>query len=474
MNGAPNIFFTCNFCGTSLSVPATMAGISGPCPKCGNRIVAPHLPTVNKINPAPRLAVAPKLSALVSNHALHSTLPTAHHPPKIEPMPVPTQIPTVDPVEPARTAYVPTSSTVSTPTHQYIPFSNKNFTDEEKLVHAIPKKKKMKISSKTVAMVFSVTFTFGTLLGVMQFLKKNKSGRVKNTPIVVSDTPIAKPEKIPETAPNVAAGNSLEAILDGTDTQESDDQQSDSSSMPQSKSREVGQMLEKFLKANNLEERKAFIESNLPEEILKESVFNKLWPIANASLLKQEPFPEMRLIEYNYHVEFAVNAAGFPTDALIVVHQYGSNSPKIYIDPLLDTIGGNLKKYAKSHEIDKKQQLGMLNEDGQEPFYQDSKTKPQQDFYCIIDARRDSYSQDIPDHGNKASIKILAYNQGDEIAVAYINYASELFKLIEDQKTKLRWNEPTRAKITLKWNLKEDPTRPFLEVIKIYSLDWKS
>lgn len=41
------IHFNCTWCGMSLTVPARMAGISGPCPKCGNNITSPQATSGN-------------------------------------------------------------------------------------------------------------------------------------------------------------------------------------------------------------------------------------------------------------------------------------------------------------------------------------------------------------------------------------------------------------------------------------------
>lgn len=43
------IQFNCTWCGLSLTVPAPMAGISGPCPKCGNNITSPLSPPHNAL-----------------------------------------------------------------------------------------------------------------------------------------------------------------------------------------------------------------------------------------------------------------------------------------------------------------------------------------------------------------------------------------------------------------------------------------
>lgn len=44
MSSPDVLMFKCRFCGTQLSVPVSQAGISGPCPNCGQQITSPTLP----------------------------------------------------------------------------------------------------------------------------------------------------------------------------------------------------------------------------------------------------------------------------------------------------------------------------------------------------------------------------------------------------------------------------------------------
>ena len=55
--------FQCGFCHTILTVPAQMAGVSGPCPSCGQTVTsptpAPAVPPVQQWSPPPLAAQAP-------------------------------------------------------------------------------------------------------------------------------------------------------------------------------------------------------------------------------------------------------------------------------------------------------------------------------------------------------------------------------------------------------------------------------
>jgi len=55
--------FQCGFCHTILTVPAQMAGVSGPCPSCGQTVTsptpAPAAPPVQQWSPPPVVAQSP-------------------------------------------------------------------------------------------------------------------------------------------------------------------------------------------------------------------------------------------------------------------------------------------------------------------------------------------------------------------------------------------------------------------------------
>ena len=48
------VYFSCSHCGISLAVDQSLAGVSGPCPSCGQAIGAPHADLPQKVNVRPR------------------------------------------------------------------------------------------------------------------------------------------------------------------------------------------------------------------------------------------------------------------------------------------------------------------------------------------------------------------------------------------------------------------------------------
>ena len=110
------ITFSCNHCGSSLTVPASLAGVSGPCPVCGQTITSPKLPAPVPV-PEPIAAAAPPPA---ETPAAASAIPTA--PPKTT-LPPPREEPpapwgqNLSPADPRPLSYEPRSSSGSPLAH---------------------------------------------------------------------------------------------------------------------------------------------------------------------------------------------------------------------------------------------------------------------------------------------------------------------------------------------------------------------
>lgn len=68
--------FSCQHCGSSLTVPASLAGVSGPCPVCGQTITSPRLPgspVPPSLSPPANPASIPPPSSILSSRAPAAT-----------------------------------------------------------------------------------------------------------------------------------------------------------------------------------------------------------------------------------------------------------------------------------------------------------------------------------------------------------------------------------------------------------------
>jgi hypothetical protein len=233
-------------------------------------------------------------------------------------------------------------------------------------------------------------------------------------------------------------------------------------------------MVELFLKAKDYSQRKPLVRTQFSEDFILTSFANQKWPLSTVILESIDPYPAERKITYRYHVDFGENAAGFPLEALILVNQTGSNPPKIELDPLFDTIGGRLREFAKSPFSDETKIFGIPDDSAEIPYIEPSSLKDSQDFYCVVNAREKAYqsTNPIPNSEKKSTFNLRAYADGKEIAVAYASERSNVRQSFANRVNGLGWNQSKPMKLTLKWNLKEDPRKPYIEVIAIKSIGW--
>lgn len=211
---------------------------------------------------------------------------------------------------------------------------------------------------------------------------------------------------------------------------------------------EVGKLVEDFIEAKTLEQRLPMASTRKSLQDLQNTIMNKTWPSAQVSPSWQIPHSAERFVEYYFEVRFDNNSMNFPKEATILVQKRTDEAPKIILEPLLDTIGGRLAKYAKTPS--------------DEP----------QDFYVIMDARVKCIDNAIPNAQKKSTFFLRAHNTGEDLATAYANEQSNTLKLFDNPLEGLKWKNPMPAIVTLQWNKTEDGKRPFLELVAIKATNW--
>lgn len=207
-------------------------------------------------------------------------------------------------------------------------------------------------------------------------------------------------------------------------------------------------MVEQFLAATTFDERMMYVLTKKTPSELQNSFLSRKWPTAQITPGAQIPHPAERLTEFYFEVRFGENSVGFPRETTILVHQRGDEEPKIILEPLLDTVGGRLRDFAK------------------EPS-----SKPQ-DFYVIMDARVRCFDDKIPNADKKCTFFLRAHISGMDIATAYATEISQIRKQFDDPLAGFKWKKPMPVVVTLQWNTTEDYTRPFIEVIDIKAKNW--
>ncbi len=206
------------------------------------------------------------------------------------------------------------------------------------------------------------------------------------------------------------------------------------------------EILEKFLAMNTLEERMPHLETKLPKDELMNSVLNGPLPKSAISVDVRETNSIEKVVDHYYQVNFADEQKGVnPQTMLVRIRDKGE--PKVVVDPFLDLYGGRFARYAEKP------------------------TKESGTFQVIISAGAFCYD-DVPSPEKKFTLKILSREDSKEIAKAYFGKFSSIGAMLEDETSGLTYAQAKSCTIFMRWNMEDDPAKPFLEALKINSLDW--
>lgn len=458
VNSETDLIFPCPHCRTPLRVPSSFAGVTGPCPQCFLQITAPLVsPTAN--NPTVqslRVAALPTADSTTTASAPKQGAGYFDEPPLAESIrPEPrgiaprsnsegsVHLPAID-TKRVRTAE---SADVINPNHL-----NERPSDSRSLIRlAIP-------------LLILALIGFGLFL-LNDYLKSNSLTQPSNEvveqklkshledPVAKPTAPIkpviatpAQPEKTIE-KPITESPFSPVMPPDAIKVSPQNHPQKPQQDEPQV-GVEASRVVEQFLSATSFNERMLYVHTHLSQEDLQRGILNYKWPTAHYIPGSQIPHPAERLIEFYYEVSFGENSVGFPRKATLLVHKRANEEPKVILEPLLDTVGGRLRQFAKEPSI------------------------APQDFYVIMDARSKCFDDNVPGADKKSTFYLRAHITGPDIATAYANDVSETRKEFDNPLTGLKWKNPMPVIVTLQWNIKEDHSRPFLEVIQIKAKSW--
>jgi hypothetical protein len=376
------ISFPCPACGINLNVPATLAGVTGPCPSCKATIQAPCA--------AP---AAPK--EVILKNAVADAKPA----PKL---PSPTSL-----AKPQTTGPVATDltkeSTPETVSRSYTLF----------IISAI-------------ALIAAIVFL---TLVISKKQSPPETPPKKNQVVVPAAT--AKPSLPPIEEPE----GKLASISPSTPIPKV----KNSPAQPMT-AREV---LDQFLTARSIEERRPILETQTPEsELANSCLAAPLPPAAQIEIESKNTNSSEQIVDTYYAVDFSEKAT------TILVRKRANQEPKIVVDPFLDTYGGRLASFAKAPS-------------------DESNT-----FQAIISPVASCNDERVPNSREKLTLKILARDNIKEITQAYFTKNSPIAKLLEDGSYHLSYGKAKPCTITLRWNREENPETPFLEALEVKALNW--
>ena len=207
-------------------------------------------------------------------------------------------------------------------------------------------------------------------------------------------------------------------------------------------------VLEQFLTAKSLPERLPIIETKSPEAELATSCLARPLPPAPKMLLEfQESNTLEQLVDFYYSVDF-VEENNRVNPQTILVRSRGGSAPKVVVDPFLDLYGGRLAAFA---------------------------AKPSEksgDFQVIAYAVASCLDPKIPNREKKLTLKLLARDNGKEVALAYFGKMSKIHEILEDGTYSLSYGKAKSCTVMLRWNTEDNPQYPYLEALTLKALDW--
>ena len=398
--------FSCPHCRTRLTVPARLAGVTGPCPSCRGPITAPGPAAVS---PPPVVTV----EALPVPEGPKIRPEPRQRPERGHPAPLAPRRSTEDDLlRPRETMYVARSPRSNRLVHAFIPAA---------------------FSALAVTVVYLLLYFYlpdgpGRKLkeARMPLIVPPRMERVPAPPanVFVEEVPPAPP------APPVVADAAPPAD-------------------EESPAVVAYSVRDGFLRAQDaasrvgLEEPAATVDE-LPATLLK-------GPLPEVSQIFSE-LPRRNAVEQVTDFPYRVSLfhEGKPNvDFAVLVRQRGDQPPKVFLPAFLDLVGGRLADFTRQ-----------------------ANTLDPARFHVILEPVIGCHEERVPNAERKFTLKLLSSNFGKETARAYCANGSRFRKMVEQPDYPIRWGTRVPATVTLQWNHREDPARPFLELIDINSPDW--
>jgi len=453
--------FACPACGVKLTVPSSMAGITGPCPTCSSIIQAPvrsagtiSVPPIAAPTPEPAPALPPSpypssqlasvpgpLNAYTpSNQPVEETAPAA---PSFQPRPYDVEI-----TSPAVIRVEPRGHKSRSGSHEVIARPMPG-PDEYAPVNLPPTSHRRSKQPLRALIILLVLASFvGVFFGVVAWLEGNSK-----TPINVRPSKPTTTEKAPAPGPKkdipaAPAPASPEAPKTPVPQPQAASNTISNAAAPTTPGVAALQLLEKFLKASTLAERLPLIETSTPMPELEASVLARpLPPSPRYSPDVQETDFSGNFTDMFYNVDFE-EADGKTNPQVILIRVRPDQPPKVIVDPFLDSFGGRLAAYAATPT-----------------------TKPGS-FQVIVSAVARTTDNTIPNHSEKLRLKLLPRDNEREITNAYFSKLSKISEMLLDDNSGFRYGQARACRVSLSWNTTEDPQKPYLEAIGITELQW--
>jgi hypothetical protein len=443
------ITFYCPACGIKLTVPASLAGVTGPCPSCRTQIQAP----IPAAPPVQQIPAAPAYQAP----------PVSYPPAGIPAAPPPPQAPVYQeppPVAAAPQALKPEPRQLPNRSHpeevvaRQMPAGNGQPTDPKKLQPApLPRHSHRTSPLVRFAMLLLFLIAAAVLVyGVLKILNM-EPGQEKPSIQTPTQTQSSTPDKTPLTVETIPAAKTPPPAPLPTPPSEQPVLSEPPPKLPDGIEPKLpgviaAEVLEKFLTAKSLAERLPMIETKTPEaELTQSCLAGPLPAYRNLAIDVQESNPVEEVVDFYYNVDFEAPENRINPHTLLV-RTRGRGDPMVVVDPFLDLYGGRLAAYAANP------------------------TDKGGTFQVIVYAVANCTNEKIRDRDKKLTLKLLARDNTKEIAQAYFSKVSKIGEMLMDGTYSLSYGKAKACTVMLRWNTEEQKDHPYLEAIGLKALDW--
>jgi hypothetical protein len=207
--------------------------------------------------------------------------------------------------------------------------------------------------------------------------------------------------------------------------------------------------LEAFLETQSLEERLPMMETRAgPEDFAGTSLDQPFPEVVEKTTYLQQTNATERFTDVFFHVDFATEDGGVDLHTIVVRLRGPEEDAKILGDPLLDTFGGRFLQFAAEPQP----KSGL--------------------FQVIVTPLPHCHDESVPNRERKRTLRILAREDGQELARAHFSRRSLIGTMLEDPTSGLSFGQARPVTILMHWNTEENPEMPFFEALDIRRLNW--
>ena len=210
-------------------------------------------------------------------------------------------------------------------------------------------------------------------------------------------------------------------------------------------------ILRQFLSAKTFEERLPFMTKSRrnPEELRSSALAGPLPRVIISRPETSFPPPSGHVMDSYHSVAFDMPSEERKSRIITLrLVSYAENEPpRVQTDVFLDLYDGNAGKFAETPVE------GLLM------------------VHAVVKVSSFSFVDGIPDPASKATVSLLqnVTAASNIIAKAFIRAESDIFKKLRGL---ISGDSHAAVSLTLEWNTTEDPTKPYLEIVRLNALNW--